>query len=115
MNATSRTARQIIKARRSEAAALKATHTLASHTLRAGVKAEDASGVAGALRAKGKTLGVTGCPVRMFRKTADGVKLWRQPVKNARRFTKDEFKTIANAYNPRAAKYVAAREALLSY
>lgn len=115
MNATSRTARQIIKARRAEAVAAKRPHTLASHTLRAGVKAEDASGVAGALRAKGKTLQVTGCPVRMFRKNAAGQKLWRQPVKGAKRFTKAEFQTLAAAYKPRAAKYVAAREQLLAY
>ena len=115
MNDTARTARQIVKARRAEAAAAKRPHTLASHALRAGVKAEDASGVANALRAKGKSLGVTGCAVRMFRTNAAGQKLWRQPVKGARRYTVADVAALTTGYNPRAAKFVAARQQLLAY
>lgn len=115
MNAKARTARQIIRNRKADARSAKRPHTLAGHCRIAGLDAADASGVAGALRAKGKTLGVTGCPVRMFRRNAAGQKLWKQPVKNARRFTTDEFAEIAAAYNPRAARYVTARATLLAY
>lgn len=115
MNATARTARQIIKARRNETAAAKRPHTLASHALRAGVPADHASGVAGGLRAKGKQCGITGTAARMFRRNAAGQKLWRQPVKGARRYTMTQVAALAHAYNPRAAKTVAAREALLAY
>lgn len=114
MNASSRTARQILKARRAESAAARKPHTLKSHCLRSGLDESIAGGVAGALRSKGKTCGITGTAARMFRRNAAGQKLWRQPVKNARRFSVDEFQSLATAYSPRAAKYVAAREALLS-
>lgn len=115
MNAKARTARRIVKARRAEAAAARKPHTLASHALRAGVDEVNAGGVAGALRSKGKALGITGCPVRMFRRNAAGQKLWRQPVRGAKRFTLDEFAAIACAYSPRAPKYVAARQQMLAY
>lgn len=115
MNASSRTARQIVKARRTAARDAKRAHTLASHARRAGVFDNDVSGVAGALRAKAKTCGVTGTSVRMFRRNAAGQKLWRQPVKGAKRFTLDEFATVAAAYRPRAEKYAAARRQLLAY
>ena len=114
MNASARTARQIVRDRRAAARAAKKPHTLKSHCLRAGLDNETAGGVAGALRSKGKACGITGQAARMFRKNAAGQKLWKAPVKNARRFTPGEFKAIAAAYNPRAAKYVAARELLLS-
>jgi hypothetical protein len=115
MNANSRNARQIIKTRRAEAAQDKRPHTLASHALRAGVVEKDAAGVAGALRSKGKKTGVTGCAVRMFRKNSAGQKMWRKPVEGARRYTKGEFLTLATAYNPRAERFVAARQLMLSY
>jgi hypothetical protein len=112
MNATARTARRIVKARRNETKAHKqGLHTLASHAIRAGVNETDASGVAGALRSKAKTVGVCGHTALMVRKTDNGVR----PVKGAKRFTKAEFLTLATAYNPRAAKYVAARQQLLNY
>lgn len=112
MNATARTARQIIKARRAEAKAHRqGLHTLTSHAIRAGVAEADASGVAGALRSKGKLLGVCGHTALMVRKTSNGVR----PVKGAKRYSKGEFLTLATAYNPRAAKYVAAKAQLLSY
>ncbi len=115
MKQSARTARQIIKTRRAEAAAAKRPHTLASHARRAGVNESDASGVAGALRSKGRTTGITGCPVRMFRRNATGQKMWKAPVKGARRYTKDEFLTLASAYRPRLDRYVTARAQLLSY
>ena len=114
MNASARTARQIIRNRRAENRAAKKPHTLKSHCLRAGLDDSLAGGVAGALRSKGKACGITGTAARMFRRNAAGQKLWKQPVKNARRFTQDEFLALATAYNPRATKYVAAREQLLS-
>jgi len=115
MNPTARTARQIVKARRIENAAAKKPHTLASHALRAGVTEQDASGVAGALRSKGRACGITGQAARMFRRNAAGQKLWRQPVKGARRYSVTELGALAAAYNPRAPKFVAARELLLAY
>ena len=114
MNASARAARQIIRNRRAENRAAKKPHTLKSHCLRAGLADDIAGGVAGALRSKGKACGITGTAARMFRKNAAGQKLWKQPVKGARRYTTDEFQALATAYNPRAAKYVAARELLLS-
>lgn len=115
MNATARTARQITTIRRREAAALKRPHTLKSHALRAGVEPTVAGGVAGALRSKGKTIGITGRQARMFRKDEVGQKMWREPVRGARRFSVAEFATVVLAYNPRAQKYVAARQQLLAY
>lgn len=111
MNATARTARQIIAARRAAAKAHKVgQHTLKSHCLKAGLTDEIAGSVAGALRSKTQTTGVTGCKSRMVRLTAEGVR----PVRGARRFTTAEFLVLAHAYKPRAAKYVAARETLLT-
>lgn len=115
MNAKARTAQQIVKARRLAAKAEKSSHTLRGHVLRAGIADEISSGVAGALRTKAKQVGVAGCKVRMFRTNAAGQKIWRQPVAGARRFTRQEVALIAHAYKPRAAKYVAARELLLTY
>ena len=115
MNATARTARQIIRTRRTENRAAKKPHTLASHARRAGVFDNDVSGVAGALRSKAKTCGITGTPARMFRRNAAGQKLWKQPVKNARRYTMDEFAQVVSAYRPRAAKYAMARTQMLAY
>lgn len=111
MNAKARTARQITTARRAAAKAHKAgRHTLKSHCLQAGLVDEIAGSVAGALRGKTKTTGVTGCLSRMVRLTETGTR----PVKGGRRFTQAEFRTLVAAYKPRAAKYVAAREQLLS-
>lgn len=112
MNATARTARQIIKARRDEAKAhRKGLHTVTSHALRAGVPAEDAAGVGNAIRAKAKTLGVCGHTAIMVRRTDKGVR----PVKGAKRYGKQDVAAMLNGYNPRAAKYVAAKAALLAY
>lgn len=115
MNATARTARQIIKTRRAEAAAAKRPHTLKSHAIRAGLDTTLAGSVSGALRVKGKSCGVLGTPARMFRRTESGVKMWRQPVKNARRYTLAEFGQVVTAYNPRAERTVNARNLLLAY
>jgi stage V sporulation protein SpoVS len=111
MNASSRNARRIVKARRAATKDhRKGLHTLKSHALRAGLDDSVAGGVAGALRSKGKACGITGRAAIIARRTDKGVKM----VKGARRFTQDEFLALATAYNPRAAKYVAAREQLLS-
>lgn len=115
MNASSRTARQIIRSRRAENRAAKKPHTLKSHCLRSGLDGSLAGGVAGALRSKGKTCGITGQAVRMFRRNAAGQKLWKQPVKGARRYTRSEFATLVIAYRPRAEKYALARTQMLSY
>ena len=112
MNASSRNARRIVKARRDATKAhAKGLHTLKSHALQAGLADEIAGGVAGALRSKGKATGVTGTPAVMVRKTDAGVCF----VRNARRYSVQDFRKLAAAYNPRAGKYVAARELLLNY
>lgn len=112
MNASSRTARQIVKARRAAAKdTRKGLHTLASHARKAGLADTVATSVAGALRSKTKVCGISGKAAVMYRQTPNGAKL----VKNARRFSRDEFLTLATAYSPRAKAYVAARESLLAY
>lgn len=112
MKASSRTARQIIKSRRQANKAHKAgLHTLKSHCLKAGLGAELAGGIAGALRSKAKATGVTGCQAHMMRRTLDG----SVPVRGARRYSKDEFLSVAHAYAPRLKKYVDARATLLAY
>lgn len=112
MNASSRTARQIIKSRRQANKAHKAgLHTLKSHCLKAGLDAELAGGIAGALRSKAKAIGVTGCQAHMMRRTLDS----SVPVRGARRYSKDEFLSVAHAYAPRLKKYVDARATLLAY
>lgn len=114
MNAKARTARQILKARRAAARQERRSHTLASHCLIKGLEKGLASSVAGALRAKGKTLKVLGTAARMFRRNAAGQKLWRRPVAGARRYTVAQFMVLVAAYNPRAPRLVAARAALLA-
>ena len=112
MNAKARTARQICKARRSEVKDHRAgLHTLTSHAILAGVPVADASGVGNAIRAKAKSMGVCGHAALIVRKTAEGVK----PVKGAKRFSKANIAALLNGYNPRVAKYVAAKAALITY
>lgn len=111
MNATSRTERQILKARRDAAKARrKGLHTLASHARKAGLDADTASGVAGALRGKTKVCGIAGTSAVIYRPTISGAKM----VAGARRYSRTEFLTLATAYAPRAPKYVAARALILT-
>ena len=112
MNAKARTARQICKARRSAAKDhAQGLHTLAGHGRLAGLNESDATGVGGALRAKGKLLCVKGRAAVMVRPTSNGA----VPVKGARRYTVAEFATLLAAYKPRVARFVAARDALIKY
>lgn len=115
MNASARNARRIIKARCNAHRDAKRSHTLASHGRLAGLSEADSAGVGGALRSKAKTCGITGEAARLFRRDHQGRKLWREPVRNARRYTLAEFAELAGAYNPRAPKYVAAKAVLLAY
>ena len=111
MNATARTARQILNARRAEAKAHRqGLHTLKSHCLAAGLDDTTAGSIAGALRGKAKATGVTGRKSRMVRMAECGV----VPVKGGRRYSAAEFQILAHAYKPRAAKYIAAKAQLLS-
>lgn len=111
MNASSRNARRIIKARRDAVKAhAKGLHTLKSHCLAAGLADTVAASVAGALRGKAKATGVTGTPAVMVRKTDAGVCY----VRNAKRYDAAQFQKLVKAYNPRAKAYVLAREQLLS-
>lgn len=112
MNAKSRAARQIIKARRNEAKAHRAgLHTMTSHALRAGVPAADAAGIGNAVRAKAKSLGVCGHTALMVRRTEAGIR----PVKGAKRYTKADVAMLLDGYRPRVAKYVAAKALLSTY
>lgn len=112
MNATARTARQIVKARRAEAKAHSlGLHTLTSHAIRAGVAEADAAGIGNAIRAKAKTLGVCGHTAVMVRRTAEGTR----PVKGAKRYTRFDVAQLLTGYNPRAAKYVTAKAQMLAY
>ena len=110
MNASSRNARRIIKARRDANKAHRAgLHTLKSHCLAAGLADDIAGGVAGALRSKAKQCAVASHKAVMVRKTDKGIRF----VKGARRYDAFAFLTLAQAYAPRAPKYVAARKQLL--
>jgi hypothetical protein len=112
MNAKARAARQIIKSRRTAAADHKAgRHTLTSHALMAGVDAKDAAGIGNAIRAKAPKMGVTGCTAFLIRKTKDGIR----PVKNGKRYTTTDVATLLTAYNPRAPKFVEAKNLMLAY
>ena len=115
MKLSARTARRIVRNRRNEAKAALRPHTLRGHVLRAGVPEEFSTGVANGLRPKAKAAGVTGTEVRMFRTDEAGNKLWRSPVKGARRYTMGEVSQILKTYKPRKAEYKAAREALAAY
>ena len=112
MNAKARTARQIIKARRNEQKAHRAgLHTMTSHAIRAGVAAADAAGIGNAIRAKAQTVGVCGHTAIMVRKTAQGVR----PVRGAKRYARRDIALMLVAYNPRAARYKAAKDLLTAY
>lgn len=112
MNRTARTARRIVKARRAEAKAHRAgLHTLTSHALAAGVAPEDAAGIGNAIRAKAKTLGICGHTALMVRRTEAGT----VPVRGAKRYARQDVAAMLNGYNPRAAKYVAAKAKLAAY
>lgn len=111
MNAKARTARQIIKGRRQATKAHAAgQHTLKSHCLRAGLDAKTAGGVAGALRTKAKVTGVRGVQAHMMRRAEEGM----VPVRGARRYSREEFLTLAHAYRPVAPQYKAAKAALIA-
>ena len=112
MNATARTARQIIKARRAEVKAHRAgLHTLTGHAIRAGVATEDAAGIGNAIRAKAKTLGVCGHTAIIVRRTAEGTR----PIRGAKRYSREDVALLLSGYNPRAAKFVTAKAQLLAY
>ncbi|QBZ73533.1 hypothetical protein SEA_MISCHIEF19_48 [Streptomyces phage Mischief19] len=111
MNANARTARRIVKARRdANKAHAKGLHTLKSHCLKAGLADDLAGSVAGALRGKAKTLGVTGCSAYMLRKANGELR----PVRGAKRYDALSFAVLAAAYKPRAPRLVEARELLLA-
>jgi hypothetical protein len=111
MNATNRIARQIVKARRAAAKdSRKGLHTLASHARKAGLDEVTASSVAGALRSKTAVCGITGKAAVMVLQTPNGARL----VRNARRFSQADFRTLTLAYAPRAPRFVAARNLILA-
>lgn len=109
---SSRNARRIVQARRDAAKAHRqGLHTLKSHALKAGLDESTASGVGGALRAKGSVCGIVGHRAVMVRKTDRGVCF----VRNARRYSAAEVATLAQAYAPRVERLVNARRLVLAY
>ncbi|MCY0917032.1 hypothetical protein OS965_02425 [Streptomyces sp. H27-G5] len=112
MNAKARTARRIVQQRTRANRDARRPHTLASHLLNRGANASDASCVAGALRSKAKTLGVTGSR-SLVCKTSAGKLPKRAPKRPCIRYTDRQFFTLLTAYNPRAARFVAIRANLL--
>lgn len=112
MNANSRNARRIITARRDAAKSHRVgLHTLAGHARLAGLDADTASAVGGALRGKSKACGITGETARMVRKMEAEIRF----VRNARRYSRAEVATLAAAYAPRLNRYKAAKVAVLAY
>jgi hypothetical protein len=112
MNAKARTARQIVKARRQAiTASRKGLHTVTSHALKAGVAPEDAAGIGNAIRAKAKALGIQGVTAIIVRRTGAGTR----PVKGARRYARHDVAQMLAGYNPRVAKFVAAKAQMLAY
>src|SRR5258708_2250896 len=110
MNATARTARQIIRNRTATAhakarVARKGLATLATYATAAGLNRKEAASVAGSLRSSAKKLGITGAAGVAFRKGMRRV---------CRRFTPSQIHTVAVAYKPRKAAYLAARNSLIS-
>ena len=81
------------------------------HALRAGVPAEDAAGIANAVRAKARTMQVEGVRAHSYRIGANGA----CRVRGARRFSTEEVTVLLTGYNPRAPKFVAAKNLLVSY
>ena len=103
----------IVRERRRTATRPAGTETLSAHCLIAGLDADTAGGVAGALRSKAKQLGIkpewtgrTHYPVGGCRAGDSGHKVCR--------YSAVQFAELVAAYNPRAARYVAARTKLMS-
>lgn len=113
MNAKARTARQTIRTRTRAHRDARRPHTLASHLLSRGANSSDASCVAGALRSKAKTLGVTGRR-SLVCKTSSGKLPKRAPKRPCTRYTDRQFLTLLIAYNPRADRFRNLRTRLLA-
>ncbi|WP_441251175.1 hypothetical protein [Kitasatospora sp. McL0602] len=110
MNASARTARQILRDRtRTQRAAARITRrgtgTLTTHAVAQGLTTRDARSVAGSLRKAAAKLAITGSAVR--------VHAGRQ-MRNARHYTPAQVAQLAATYRPRKAEYktVAAKLAL---
>lgn len=111
MNAKARTARQIVKARRTETRDARRPHTMISHAIRAGVPAADAKAVGGVLRLHGKKSEVP-CKKGLVKRTANG-KTQRGQV--CYRYSKSGVVQALRTYKPRAERFIAARSLLLAY
>lgn len=113
MNAKARAARQTLRQRSTANRDARRPHTLASHLLIRGASPSDANCVAGALRGKAKTLGITGRR-SLVCKTSAGKLPKRAPKRPCTRYTDRQFLTLIAAYNPRAARFVAVRASILA-
>jgi hypothetical protein len=110
MNASARTARQLLRNRtRTQRAASRiarrGTATLTTHAIAAGLPAREARSVAGSLRNAAKKLAITGTPHRVHA---------GRRMRDARHYTPQQVAAMCTVYKPRkpAYKTVAARLAL---
>lgn len=109
MKASARKARNIVKNRRRDAKRPAGTHTLAGHLIKAGVEREVATGIAGALRSKLKSLGVA--PMHTGRTFIPPCGVTGKPCY---RWTAGQVLVALNAYSPRGAKQKEAKAVALA-
>lgn len=106
---SNRRAAAIVRNRRRDAKRPAGTHTLATHLIRSGVERETATGVAGALRSKAKSLGIG--PVYTGR-------TFVPPCGDAGKprymFTAAQVRVMVVAYSPRGEKQKAAKALFLA-
>jgi len=112
MNASTRRAAAILRQRRRDNKLPTGTRSMASHCAAAGLEPELAAGIGNALHSKAKQLHLTPNTGRAFRST-----MGRLPGVTGRRvhrYTEAQFLQAVTAYNPRAARFIDARNFLLA-
>lgn len=107
MNARSRQARRIIR-QRSAFRGLNRGRSLATHVLAAGTAPEDVPGVVNGLRTVARREGVAPVRTRRTHRTLAGP----GRLRTVNHYTAAQVRTLAAAYRPRKAQYVAAKRAL---
>lgn len=112
MNARTRRAAAILRQRRRDAKLPTGTRSMASHCTAAGLGPELAAGIGNALHSKAKQMHLKPVTGRAFRSTL-GVRpgVTGGPVN---RYTEAQFHAALTAYNPRATRFIDARNFLLA-
>jgi hypothetical protein len=87
---------------------------MASHAITAGLDANTASGIGGALRAKAKQQG-SDCRRVLVTRTAKGKLPKGSHKRVAYRYHRTQVLTALHAYNPRAARFVVAKATMLAH